>query len=52
MGNFIFSQHFHFLVHKFNFFSTFGSNQDDHEPVDAQSYLAILSEQPNLIPHI
>ena len=25
-----FSHHFHFLVQKFNIFSTFGSNQDDH----------------------
>ena len=31
MGSFIFSQHFHFFGLKIQHFSTFGSNQDDHD---------------------
>ena len=51
MGNFIFSQHFHFLVQKFNIFSTFGSNQDDHEIVLDKYFVRTkyFSYQPEII---
>jgi len=48
MGNFIFSQHFHFLVKKFNIFSTFGSNQDDHDKVQEKGSQSLKDESTNL----